>query len=53
LPALLLVVVLEAAVVPIFCVVYLCFYFGNAWKPFLVGALGVAMCVNGVLLAIR
>jgi hypothetical protein len=51
--AMLLVVVLEAAVMPIFCVVYLCFYFGNAWKPFLVGVLGAAMCANGVLLAMR
>jgi hypothetical protein len=48
-----LLLLIEAVAVPLFSVVFLVLNFENAWKPFLVEALGVAMCATGVLLALR
>jgi hypothetical protein len=44
---------IELIVMPVFCVVYVVMYFDVAWKPFLVEALGIGMCVTGALLLFR
>jgi len=39
--------------IPIFSVVYLFMFFENAWKPFRIEILGIAMCAAGAVLVLR
>ena len=47
------VMLIELAVLPIFCLFYLVFYFETAWKPVLIEFIGLAMLATGVALVIR
>ena len=46
-------IMVEIIVMPIFSIVIFLLYFDSAWKPFLIEALGVAMCATGILLILR